>query len=500
MKFCLTNKGLAAKAITLLALALILTGCPWKKTPNLEQIFAQARERKGKRPVIVIPGVLGSQLVNKETGEVVWLNLAQSKNDDLRLPISPDFESNDDALEAQSIIGKVKVYRFLPQLRVYQEMLDSIELYGGYRRGSWDDPGAGGDRDTYYVFPYDWRKDNVENARVFIRRVAALKQKLNRPDLQFNVLAHSMGALIARYALMYGDRDLSVDGEKPAPNWEAAAHFHKVFMFGAPNEGTFAAFEALLKGYSDRTILGRVYPEALNREVAFSSPAIFQLLPHGKTAKFYDENLREITLDLYDPQTWKTYGWSAIGDPKYLAQFAGGEQSGSELAILAAKKKRKDLTYAKTPREDLDAYFAAALKRARLFHEALDAPTVVPPALTLFAFGSDCDDTLSGAIVHKHHKTGAWQTVLRARSFKRSNGAKVSGEKVEDTIFSPGDGRVTRRSLLAETIAEVNGQSSLFKNTLPLTATFFCESHSNLPNSRVVQNNVLTALLSEAVR
>ena len=49
------------------------TGCLGpKRTPALDRIFAQARERKGKRPIIVIPGILGSELVDEKSGEVAW--------------------------------------------------------------------------------------------------------------------------------------------------------------------------------------------------------------------------------------------------------------------------------------------------------------------------------------------------------------------------------------------------------------------------------------------
>src|SRR5688572_30511302 len=43
-----------------------------KRTPALARIFAEARERKGKRPIIVIPGILGSELIDEKTGEVAW--------------------------------------------------------------------------------------------------------------------------------------------------------------------------------------------------------------------------------------------------------------------------------------------------------------------------------------------------------------------------------------------------------------------------------------------
>ena len=42
----------------------------------------------GRTPVIIIPGLTGSELVNEKTGEVVWFKAPRSKDDDLRLPIS----------------------------------------------------------------------------------------------------------------------------------------------------------------------------------------------------------------------------------------------------------------------------------------------------------------------------------------------------------------------------------------------------------------------------
>src|SRR6185295_906685 len=67
-----------------------LAGCGARRTPNLERIFMEARARTGKRPLIIIPGILGSQLVNYETGEEVWPSIFRSANDGLSLPVSPD--------------------------------------------------------------------------------------------------------------------------------------------------------------------------------------------------------------------------------------------------------------------------------------------------------------------------------------------------------------------------------------------------------------------------
>ncbi|MGI8555855.1 MAG: hypothetical protein ACR2LT_05815 [Pyrinomonadaceae bacterium] len=52
--------------------SILPAGCAsGKKVPNLQAIFAQAKKQEGKRPVIIIPGILGSELINSETQERV---------------------------------------------------------------------------------------------------------------------------------------------------------------------------------------------------------------------------------------------------------------------------------------------------------------------------------------------------------------------------------------------------------------------------------------------
>src|SRR5215203_3947836 len=48
---------------------------------------------KGRLPVIIIPGLIGSELVNKNNNDKVWFDLNRAKDDDLRLPISPNLKA-----------------------------------------------------------------------------------------------------------------------------------------------------------------------------------------------------------------------------------------------------------------------------------------------------------------------------------------------------------------------------------------------------------------------
>ncbi len=467
-------------------ISIISTGClSGKKLPDLERIFAKAKSQKGKRPVIIIPGILGSELVNPKTGQTVWLDISTVVPDGLSLPISPNLEQNRDSLEARKIIQTAKLFRFLPEVSVYQALIQAMENYGGYKPGDWEAPGIDGDKDRYYVFAYDWRRDNVENARLLTRKIEELKQKLSAPDLRFNVIAHSMGGLIARYAAMYGASDLPNDETDAIPNWEGAKLFNKIFMFGTPNEGSMEALKVIIEGYS----VGRFSISSLNPEAIVTSPAIFQLLPHHSAANFYDENLRPIAVDLYDPETWKKYRWSAYTNPSFLNKFKDQPN--------ATDKNGNPSEFADVTLEELDAYFENVLKRTKSFHKALSAPTSVPPSLAFFAFGGDCDETLDGALIVNNQKLNRRDTWFSSRNFKNSEGRKISKQELKKLLFAPGDGRVTRISLLASNITQINESSPIFRKSLPVSATFFCEAHDELPNNKIMQDNFLAALISE---
>ena len=482
----------ALMLIALCVLAPLLSSCGARRTPNLGRIFAEARKRTGKRPVIIIPGILGSQLVNEETGEVAWPSAFRASDDGLSLPVTPDLQGNRDNLVARKIIDTLRLSRLVPEVYVYHELLEALRNYGGYREGDWDNPGADGDRDTFYVFPYDWRRDNVLTARELVKRIEALKRKLNRPDLRFNIIAHSMGGLVARYAAMYGDADLpSNDAMKIVPNWAGAVAINKIFMLGTPNEGSADAFSTLLQGYSVTEGLRRRIRllNKLSREDALTAPSIFQLMPHSASVRFLDGYLKPLQIDLYDPAVWRQYGWSPVTDPDYRKRFAEGKPDGDYAP------------FGRGSLEDLDAYFEAALRRAKRFHEALDAMVEGDSPVALFAFGGDCEETLDAPIILRDAKKNRWLTLTEPRDFRNGDGRRVSRKEATLAMYAPGDGRVTRRSLLAEDLANKHRASPLFNTALPIVyAVFACDLHGDLQNNKILQDNALTALISEAVK
>lgn len=444
-----------------------------QKRPDLDRLFRNAASRKGKRPIIIIPGILGSELINKRTGEKVWFSIGRSKDDDLRLPITADITMSHDLLVPGDIIRKLDI-PILSDIEVYQNLIDALEKYGGYTAASWDDPPEDLD-DKYFLFPYDWRRDNVETARMLFRRVSKLKKRLELPDAKFNIIAHSMGGLVARYAAMYGDRDIP-EGE-PKPDWPGDEHFAKIFLFGTPNEGSADALQLLLEGFGAIHNFNLPFVRDVSPLEVISMPSTFQLLPHEGTFRLYDGNLRRMDADIFDPLTWKKYGWSIYGEDDLFDKFSPAEAG------------------------RLENYLKVVLKRAKDFDAALDVQNAGQSKIAFFIIGSDCVSTLDGAVIYKDSKKERWITLTRKDSFKRADGVRVSSGAVESVLFQPGDGRVTRRSLLAETLAVDKRQSVLFDSALPLTyALFACEEHDKLTENPVILDNLLTALISEAAK
>jgi hypothetical protein len=446
----------------------------------------------GKDPVIIIPGLEGTELLQRD-GSHAWFSVHRGKGDDLRLPVSSTVLSrNRDSLRPGDIIRKVEV-KFFPDIEVYQAVIDSLQSKG-YKEATWAHPQA---TDVYYVFPYDWRRDNVENAQILMQRMTSVKARLRRPQLKFDIIAHSMGGLIARYAAMYGSADLSAN---PVPTWAGAAHINKLMMFGTPNEGSFAAFRALLDG--EPVVANRKLPfiDDFRPEDIFTLPSVYQLMPDPANARFLDENLQPIKVDLYNPATWEKYGWGALADPKFLSKL----KDAPKLALTNKDIKPKpfdgkgnadDRLVSQLTSTQARAFFAAALERARRFHAALDAPSKKQP-VQIFLYGGNCTQTIDGAVIVAA-KDGKWETIVDDKEFKNKDGKTFKKDEVRAAIFSLGDSRVPWSSLVgSDKPLTADSKIEFFGASYPLASSYFtCGSHTKLFLEKPIQDSFLSALV-----
>ncbi|HEY0729519.1 MAG TPA: hypothetical protein VGD38_15670, partial [Pyrinomonadaceae bacterium] len=229
-----------------------------------------------------------------------------------------------------------------------------------------------------------------------------------------------------------------------------------------------------IEGYSITEGLRRRVPllNKLTAEDVVTTPAVFQLLPHRRAVKFLDENLQPLDLDLYDVEVWKRYGWGALNSDEFRRDYEGNV-------------------------EDIDLYLANTLKRARRFHEALDAVENADSPVVLLAIGGDCEETLSAPVILRDRKRNRWLTLIRPREYRTSAGVKMSKKQVTAAMYAPGDGRVTRASLLGENLTRTRDRITGF--TLSRYAVFGCDLHGQLPRNKTLQDNTLTAIVGEVM-
>ena len=224
-----------------LCCVLLTTACSsgiLPKQPNIGKLYSRSAQNHGpdRNPVIVIPGLTGSNLIEGATGRAVWGSfggdVAQPKVPaDARLIALPMEEGvplrdlRDDVI-SDGVLDRlrVRVLGIPINLRAYYYILQALGI-GGYRDESLAVPGEidwGDEHFTCFQFDYDWRRDNVENAQRlhrFIEEKRAYVQEENRkrygvdtPDIKFDIVSHSMGGLLLRYYLRYGAADLPEDG------------------------------------------------------------------------------------------------------------------------------------------------------------------------------------------------------------------------------------------------------------------------------------------------
>ncbi len=426
-----------------------------------------------KTPVIIIPGITGSELVNSKTGQLVWFRASRPKDDGLRLPIFADPTKGRDDLLPGDIIRSVK-FGILPRIDVYAGLIETLETKGGYHEEKWDAPTDKADDKAIYVFPYDWRLDNVGNARLLVKKIAALKAKLRKPNLKFNVIAHSMGGIIARYAAMFGDVDLPAGNRKPVVTWAGSAHFDKVVLIGTPNQGSAHALDAITNGISITGInINLPWIQNLSKFDLFTIPAAFQLLPAPGEFRALDENFEPLSIDLYDPKEWTKYGWNVIEDRKFTKQFSHAEQ------------------------KQAHAYFAAVLDRAKRLQDALASVGKSPSPVSISLVGSECKEALDTIVMLRDEKTGKWRTIFKPNGFTKSTGLKVSSEEMKKVMLVPGDGVVTKRSFQRDFLLP-SGQ--VVSAIHPVSTLYVCEDHNKLATNKDVQDYLIDLFAGKKVQ
>ena len=442
--------------------------------PDLGKLYNELAQNENphRNPVIVIPGLMGSKLVDQDTNDMIWGTFGLGQVDpntpkgarQVALPMEKGKTLKEirDHVKSDGALDRIVVnFLGIPlELNAYYNILQTLGV-GGFRDEQLSLAGAvdyGPGHFTCFQFGYDWRRDIVESAREldhFIKTRTQYVQKetekrfgIEMIDVKFDIVTHSMGGLVARYYLRYGAADLPEDGSLPKLTWAGAQHVEHLVIIGTPNAGSLGSLQNLISGVSPDTLFPHYSAAVLG-----TMPSMYELLPRGRHVPLLRANNQPVD-DLFDPELWKNQQWG-LADPK--------QDPILKLLLPEVESREQRLEIA------LD-HQAKALRRARQFTSAMDVPSKPPDSLKLLLIAGDAEETKKTAQINPE-----------------------GGIKIVKT--GPGDGTVLRSSALMDERMADNLQSRLISPIHWDQVIFIFSDHLGLTKDPVFTDNVLYFLL-----
>lgn len=287
--------GTLRAAVLLLVLAGLACGESSAPPPRDDELLGDSTTpRPALTPVVVIPGILGSRLVDADNNEV-W-GSARALRSLRRLEYPAKGAAND--LRATGLIDTFGILgRF--EIHAYGGLISFLKDQGFVQE------------QTLFTFPYDWRQSNFHTAAEFKAWVSAT------PALQggqFNIVAHSMGGLVA---------SIFASGQ---PSFKGL-----VITLGTPFWGAVNAFGFLVDGLPPvAKRFARLTDEESDR-ISRSLPSVFELLPTYPAVVDRDT---AASIDVTRAATWGQFAWLSASF-KTGAPFAFAEGSLREIRRIA---------------------------------------------------------------------------------------------------------------------------------------------------------------------
>lgn len=428
--------------------------------PAIEQLYPAHSANRERVPVILIPGLLGSRLARTDNGQELWpgstRKLLTSGYEDLALRIDPEtLEPIDDGLVASGLFDGAVGLDF------YRRIVMQLGEAGGYRLSR---PGSKvvQQKARLYLFAYDWRQDNVVSVRKLDELIEQIRRDYDDPTLRVDVIAHSMGGLIVRYYERYGTVDVLGGNSFPVTGL-GLSKLRRLVLLGTPNQGAVTALHKFLNGY-------RVGISALPTEGVATMPSTFQLFPHPLVDWVVNINGQPLNFDVFDVGFWRRYEWS-IFDQRVRRRISQDPDNWPAPEVF-------------------ERWFEKRLERARRFVWSLMVPAGTVPMIEPLLLGADCVPTPRRLVFENI----GGQSVARLQPEQIVN--PMPGVDYETLMFAPGDGSVTKSSLLSRqdlspTVPR-NEQESLGAHR----ELFVCAGHDELTSNDKLLGSLIEHLLA----
>jgi pimeloyl-ACP methyl ester carboxylesterase len=215
--------------------------------------------KRGRRPVIFVPGLCGSEL---------WLGSERIFPSPRIILSNPEIMSlpGDPRIEARKIVSDVVIIPGLVKQREYSRLGDYMEKSLGYTRGN-----------DLIEFAYDWRRD----IRLTAQRLAERVESWGVAE-PITIIAHSLGTLVTRY---YVER---LGGSR---------YVERIILLGGPHYGTPKGLLVILVGPG--LLPFGIGDEPLRRALS-TIPTCYQILPIYPCV--FDQDGRQI--DILQDDTW----------------------------------------------------------------------------------------------------------------------------------------------------------------------------------------------------
>src|SRR5581483_2429334 len=230
---------------------------------------------------------------------------------------------------------------------------------------------------------------------------------------------------VSRYYARYGTEDV-LDGNEFHASMAGGQNIRMLILLGTPNLGSADSLHGFIEG-------ARVGLRRIPSDVLATVPSFYELFPHPLNDWLITEKGEPLDRDLFDVTTWQRFEWSVF-DPEVeaniraraLRMHPGATAADADAAV-----------------ETRHRYFAKRLERARRFGWSLTVPLPKGASSRMIVLGGDCTPTPARLLVEEDNG----DSVVRLSPDDVKH--KVPGVDYARLMLEPGDGEVTKPSLLA---------------------------------------------------